>query len=518
MTEVIQANDKLIVCGSPKQANEIDYCEQMELESDKPSIEDLLLCGMQIAEVRPSPISEYIDQRIFNIDFRNKFGLNVLAIKHAKGIIIEDLRNKRVKSGDTLLVQGPIEKVTELQNDKNFLPPEELDPDALMSNYPLSDRAHVLRVPESSKLIGLSIGESRLGEAIDVQILCIRRKDGSTVIPTLKDRYESEDILVVLGAADMISLLLEHDPESFFIEDQTAIIEPEMLEDDQVGLMEVMLSPHSVLSGLTLRQHNFRKKYGLAVLAILRKGIAYRSNLRDIVIEFGDVILLHGKWKRLMVLGQEPDFLVLTETAQEAPREEKAKVALGIMAVVLFPVIMGWIPIYIAVVIGAALMVLTKCLTMDEAYRYIEWKAVFLIAGMLPLGIALDKSGAAGLIAESALNILGPYGPHAVLFGLLTITFMATSIIPTAALVVLMVPITLQTSTAFGISPHALIMGVALAASSSFTSPISHPANVLVMGPGGYRFKDYMKVGLPLTLVILIVLMVFLPIFWPLTP
>ena len=518
MTEVIQANDKLIVCGSPKQANEIDYCEQMELESDKPSIEELLLCGMQIAEVRPSPNSEYIDQRIFNIDFRNRFGLNVLAIKHAKGIIVEDLRNKRVKTGDTLLVQGPVEKVMELQNDKNFLPPEELDPDVLMSSYPLSDRAHVLRVPESSKLIGLSIGESRLGEAIDVQILCIQRKDGSTAIPTFKDRYESEDLLVVLGAADMISLLLEHDPESFFIEDQTAIIEPEMLEDDQVGLMEVMLSPHSVLSGLTLRQHNFRKKYGLAVLAILRKGIAYRSNLRDIVIEFGDVILLHGKWKRLMVLGQEPDFLVLTETAQEAPREEKAKVALGIMAVVLFPVIMGWIPIYIAVVIGAALMVLTKCLTMDEAYRYIEWKAVFLIAGMLPLGIALDKSGAAGLIAESALNILGPYGPHAVLFGLLTITFMATSIIPTAALVVLMVPITLKTSVAFGISPHALIMGVALAASSSFTSPISHPANVLVMGPGGYRFKDYMKVGLPLTLVILIVLMVFLPIFWPLTP
>jgi di/tricarboxylate transporter len=155
---------------------------------------------------------------------------------------------------------------------------------------------------------------------------------------------------------------------------------------------------------------------------------------------------------------------------------------------------------------------------MEEAYRYIEWKAVFLIAGMLPLGTALDKSGAARLLAESVVGALGPFGPYGVLFGLLVITFIATSIIPTAALVVLMVPIALETSAGLGISPYALMMGIAMAASSSFTSPISHPANVLVMGPGGYRFADYLKVGIPLTLIILVVLMVVLPIFWPLTP
>jgi len=154
---------------------------------------------------------------------------------------------------------------------------------------------------------------------------------------------------------------------------------------------------------------------------------------------------------------------------------------------------------------------------MEEAYRYIEWKAVFLIAGMLPLGTALDKSGAARLLAESVVGSLGPLGPHAVLFGLLVITFIATSIIPTAALVVLMVPIALETSTSLGLSPQALMMGIAMAASSSFTSPISHPANVLVMGPGGYRFIDYLKVGAPLTLVVLLVLMLILPILWPLT-
>jgi di/tricarboxylate transporter len=279
-----------------------------------------------------------------------------------------------------------------------------------------------------------------------------------------------------------------------------------------------MLSPHSVLSGMTLGQINFRDKYGLTALAIWRQGRAIRSDLRDISLQFGDALLVYGPWKKLTVLGQEADFLVLTETAQEAPLEEKAKVAMTIMSGVLLPVMMGWIPIYIAVVIGAACMVLTRCLTMEEAYRYIEWKAVFLIAGMLPLGTALEKTGAARLLAEGVVGALGPFGPYAVLFGLLTITFAATSIIPTAALVVLMVPIALETAAELGISPHALMMGIAMAASSSFTSPISHPANILVMGPGGYRFVDYVKVGLPLTLLVLLVLMVVLPVFWPLNP
>jgi di/tricarboxylate transporter len=262
---------------------------------------------------------------------------------------------------------------------------------------------------------------------------------------------------------------------------------------------------------------NFREKYGLNVLAIWRKGRAYRSDLRNMALQLGDALLLYGPWKKLVVLGQEPDFLVLTEIAQEAPKEEKSKLALSIMAAVLLPVMIGWVPIYIAVVIGAAFMVLTKCLTMEEAYRYIEWKAVFLIAGMLPLGTALDQSGAARLLAESVVGALGPLGPYGVLFGLLFITFAATSIIPTAALVVLMVPIALKTAASLGISPHALMMGIAMAASSSFTSPISHPANVLVMGPGGYRFADYLKVGIPLTIIVLLVLMVILPILWPLT-
>ena len=429
-----------------------------------------------------------------------------------------DLKVQPLRAGDILVVYGPSEKLAELADNAHFQPPEMLTVEDMDNYAKLGHDLRQLRVPDTSKLVGLTLSESRLGDAVDVQILCIVRADGTALVPTSDDRFAAGDRLVVWGTADMISILLMQGLEGMFIEADAPQTDLSMLEDDQVGLVEVMLSPHSVLSGMTLRGMNFREKYGLTVLAIWRKGTAYREDLRDMALQFGDALLLYGPWDKLNLLGREPDFLVLTEAAQEPPREEKAKLALTIMAAVLIPVIMDWVPIYIAVVIGAAFMILTRCLTMEEAYRYIEWKAVFLIAGMLPLGTALDNTGAARILAEGVVGTLGPFGPYAVLFGLLVITFIGTSIIPTAALVVLMVPIALKTAASLGISPYALMMGIAMAASSSFTSPISHPANVLVMGPGGYRFIDYVKVGVPLTLVVLVVLMIVLPIFWPLMP
>jgi di/tricarboxylate transporter len=518
ITEVLQTDDLLIVEGNLDQIQEFNHWGQLLTETEDIGSDALFTQGMQVARLRLRPGGNYENQTLSDIGFRNRFGLNVLAIDRAGRQMDADLKSLPLKADDILVVHGPARQLAELTKDAHFLPPEIIKPVDLARQADLGQRLRELRVPDGSKLIGRTMNESRLGDAVDVQILCILRRDGTALIPASDDRFEADDRLIVSGRADMISILLMQGLEGMFVEDTTHQPDPSMLEDHQVGLVEVMLSPHSVLSGMTLNKLNFREKYGLTALAIWRKGTAYREDLRDMALHFGDALLLYGPWEKLNLLGREPDFLVLTETAQEVPREEKAKVAIGIMAAVLIPVIMGWVPIYIAVVIGAAFMVLTRCLTMEEAYRYIEWKAVFLIAGMLPLGTALDNTGAARILAEGVVGALGPFGPHAVLFGLLAITFIGTSIIPTAALVVLMVPIALKTAASLGISPYALMMGIAMAASSSFTSPISHPANVLVMGPGGYRFIDYVKVGLPLTLVILVVLMIALPIFWPLMP
>jgi di/tricarboxylate transporter len=221
----------------------------------------------------------------------------------------------------------------------------------------------------------------------------------------------------------------------------------------------------------------------------------------------------------LLVLGSEPDFLVLTEEAQETLRLDKAPVAALLMGAVLLPVIFGWLPISIAAVVGATLMVLAGCLTMEGAYRFIEWNAVFLIAGMLPLGIAMQHTGAARFLADGVVSTVGGLGPLAVMAGLFVLTTLATQVMPNPAVAVLLAPITLNTANDWGISPYALMMmTVAVSACASFLSPVSHPANVLIMGPGGYRFRDYVKVGLPLTVVVLGVTLLVLPLFWPLFP
>jgi di/tricarboxylate transporter len=217
----------------------------------------------------------------------------------------------------------------------------------------------------------------------------------------------------------------------------------------------------------------------------------------------------------LRVLGEEPDFLVLTEAAQEAPRTNKAPLALLVMAVVLIPVILDLVPIAISALVGIVLMIVTRCLTMEEAYRAIEWKAVFLIAGMLPLGIAMEQTGAASFLAEGMVSLVGGLGPLAVLAGLFILAALASQVMPNPAVAVLLAPIALNTARDLGISPYPFMMAVAISASAAFLSPVGHSANVLVMGPGGYRFADYTKVGIPLTLVVLLVVLVAVPIIWP---
>lgn len=515
-TDTILPDDELIVEGRLDRIQEMNNWGQLLSESVVPEENALLGFGMQVAEVRLSDDSPWLGKSLSELGFRNQYGLNVLEILRLGRQINMNVKSRKLIDGDVLVLHGPMASIKQLAETDGIMPPVVLNAEEVKEKYEKEKKIRLFSIPDTSRLLGMTVTESCLGDALDVQILEVIRKDGSAVVPASDLVFEPGDRLVVAGMSDLVGVLLMQGLEAVFDKDQAVVEDTSILQSDTVGFVEVILSPHSVLVGQTLQEIRFREKFGLNVLAFLRKGKVIRTGLRDLQIQLGDALLLYGQWKKLAVLGREPDFVVLTEKMQEVAREEKAKTALTIMAIVLLPVIFGWVPIYIAVVIGAAFMVLTNCLTMEEAYLYIEWKAVFLIAGMLPLGVALDKTGAALMVAEKVITILGPLGPYGVLFGLLSITFMGTSIIPTAALVVLMVPIALQTSAGLGISPYPLMMGIAMAASSSFTSPISHPANVLVMGPGGYKFMDYVKVGLPLTLVILALLMVIIPIFWPL--
>jgi len=515
--EIIRRGDELIVEGRLDRIQEMNNWGQLLSASVHSGEQILTGFGMQVAEVQLAADSPWLGKTLAELGFRNRYGLNVLQIRRIGRQITQNVKSRTLLAGDVLTVHGPVDSIAELVGSEGAMTPVVLLDDEVESNEELTRKVRVFSIPNQSRLLGMTVSNSCLGDALDVQILAIIREDDTAIVPASEVKFEPGDRLVVWGLSDLVAILLLQGLEAVFDRNQEEVEDLSILRNDLVGLVEVILSPYALLGGQTLQDLNFREKYGLTVLAVWRRGKVIRTGLRDLQLQLGDALLLFGPWKRMEALGRDQDFVVLSGKVQEVVREEKAKTALTIMAAVLLPVILGWVPIYIAVVLGAACMVLTRCLTMDEAYRYIEWKAVFLIAGMLPLGVALDKTGAASLAAEKVIALLGPFGPYGVLFGLLSITFIATSIIPTAALVVLMVPIALKTSAGLGISPYPLMMGIAMSASSSFTSPISHPANVLVMGPGGYKFLDYVKVGVPLTLVILVLLMILIPIFWPMT-
>jgi di/tricarboxylate transporter len=515
-SEIFRAGDKLLVEGDAERIRDLSQWRQLSIiDSRDTDLDETFTEAMGFAEVTVAPGSAFSGKTLHEIGFFNRFRVNVLAVRRGSALRRVNLSDELLFPGDVLLIQGREDSLSALKKASDFQELRSLAGKKLIDTYHLDERLLITKVPEDSFFAGKTLKDSRLGEVLGMRALCIRRRDGEIVIPEPEESFREEDMLV-----------LEGDPDAFRRLDDFQRLEvirevlPEIdgIETDRIGLMEAVLSPHGTIYGKTLRQIHFREKYGLSVLAIWREGQAYYDNLRDMALRFGDALLLYGPRNRLPLLGREPDFLVLTEAAQEEPRTEKMKLSVLIMAAVVVPVLLGWIPIYISAVLGAALTILTRCLTMEEAYRYIEWKAVFLIAGMLPLGVALDRTGAARLLADGMVALFGPFGPMAVLLGLIVMTFLAACFIPPAALVVLMAPIVMRTSAEMGISPYALMMAVAVTSASSFMTPISHPANLLVMGPGGYRFSDYLRVGVPLALLVLLVEMAVLPLFWPLTP
>jgi di/tricarboxylate transporter len=505
---ILQPGARLLVEGNLDQLTDLIGAQHLVIEDEKIAIERLISDKIEMAELQVAPKSSLINQTLRQANFRQRYGVIVLAIRRAEIVWRTGLENISLKAGDKLLVQGEHAQFNTIRQEKDLI----LSPLDAAQVYHLEDRLMSLHLPEDSPLVGKSLTESRLGDAFGLGILSIIRDGKTHLMPDPNDHLEAGDILLVKGKRE--DLLTVDGLQTLRIETES-IPELSELESAEIGLQEAVLSPHTTLVGKNLREIHFRTKYGLSVLAIWREGRAYYSNLGEMALRFGDALLLHGARERIQVLGSDPDFLVLTEEAQEAPRTNKALFAVLIMLIVLLPVILGLVPIAVMAVVGVALMVLTGCLTMDEAYRAIEWKAVFLIAGMIPLGIAMQSTGAANFVANWMVSLLGAYGPTAVMIGLYILTSLTSQVMPNPAVAVLLAPIALNTANNLGISPYTLMMTIAVAASAAFLIPVGHPANLLVMGPGGYRISDYLKLGLPLTLVILVVVILVTPIFWP---
>ena len=510
---VLRAGDQLIVEGQLARLEELQARDNLQLDDRPVDLSELVSPETEFAELQISASSTLVGLSLAQIGFRHQFGVNILAIRHDGQIRRSDLQEHPLQVGDALLIQASHVQLKFLTELPDFISVSQLSTAQVEQEYRLRETLLSLSIPPESILAGRTLAESRLGDAFGLSVLGIRRNGLTQLAPHPEERLEAGDQMLVEGRPDDLELLRGL---RGLIVDRESPIDLTRLESDQVGLAGVVLSPQSTLDGKTLRELHFREKYGLSVLAVWRGGTPRRSNLRDIPLRFGDALLLYGSRQKLKVLGSEPDFLVLTEAAQEPPRLGKAPLAALVMVGVLVPVILGWIPIAIAAIVGAALMVLFGCLSMEEAYRDIEWRGVFLIAGMLPLGIAMQQTGAAAYLADQLVELIGSPGPLGVIAGLFLFTALITQVMPTPAVVLLLVPIAISTAGAMGMSPYAMTMVVAVAASGCSFNPVSHPANSLVMGPGGYRFSDFFKVGIPLTAVILVVVLIVLPLFWPL--
>ncbi|HUF39670.1 MAG TPA: SLC13 family permease, partial [Anaerolineales bacterium] len=372
-----------------------------------------------------------------------------------------------------------------------------------------------VRIPADSPLVGKSLAESHLAEMAGLVVIgVIRGEQLEMMVDPAGTVLEADDLLIVKGRAreNLEAIVALQNLEI----SKGAITSLRELESEETGMLEIVLSPHSSYIGRTLRQIEFRGRYDLNVIAIFREGRAYRSNLSTMTLRFGDALLVHGSRDKLRLLARNSNFISLADDVQPAPRLGRAKMAVAIMLGVVASVLLGWLPISLAALTGALLMVLTGCVTMDEAYRDIEWRAVFLIAGMLPLGIAMGTSGTAQMLADAVLTPVGRLGDLPLIGGLFLLSLLACQVMPTPVVVVLMAPVALASAANTGISPYAVIMTVAVGAASSFLTPVGHPANLLIMAPGGYRFKDFIRVGLPLAFVVLLVVLAVLPVFWPL--
>ena len=401
----------------------------------------------------------------------------------------------------------------------------------LAREYQLSENLFRIQIPEKSIIAGKTIVELNIRQQYHLNILEVRRtvSSQSRLLKTVNQKLAdpgtvlcSGDVLYVNGDFEKVrefvsrfSLVLL---DAHTIEDGKGNLTSDLAFYD-IGIAEIVLMPSSRLLKQTVGDSGFREKFNVNVLGIRRKNDYILHDLKDVKMLSGDVLLVQGTWKDIARLSSEDsDWVVLGQPLSEAAKvtlDYKAPIAAAIM---LLMMVFDSIPVapVTAVMIAAILMVLTGCFrNVEAAYKTINWESVVLIAAMLPMSLALEKTGASEYISNSLVSGLGGYGPLALMAGIYFTTSLMTMFISNTATAVLLAPIAMQSALQIGVSPYPFLFAVAVGASMCFASPFSTPPNALVMPAGQYTFMDYVKVGLPLQIIMGIVMIFILPLLFP---
>jgi len=501
----IRGGDHLLVEGRFSDVEHLMGVQGLQMaESSKVDLQEAtgVLTGLVL---RVGERGTQVGQTIQSLKIRERFGVLVAAVWRDGEVTHDRPGGLPLTVGDEVLVIGGREQI-EAMAASGDVDVVEVGRDAVTR---LEGVSFELKVAEDSPLAGASLRDSRIGELVGLTVIgVVRAGELATVGP--EDLFEAGDRLLVTGEPTRIASLIEVGHVE--IEEQAP---EEDLESETVHVVEVVIGPRSKIAGRTLKALDFRERYGLQVLAVWRHGEPVHRGLADIVLGFGDALLIQGSEVKIKLLAPDPDFLVLTLGLQEVRRTKKAPFALAGLGLMIALVVAGLFPIQVAAFTAAVFVVLTGALTMDEAYQAIEWRAIFLVAAVLPVGIAMERSGAAAMIADGVVGTAGDFGPHVVLVALLILSSALSQGLDGAPTVVLLAPVVFITAEQLGISPRPLMMGVGLAASAAFLTPFSHKANLLVMGAAGYRVGDFIRVGSILTVIVLGLLALMIPLILP---
>ena len=455
--------------------------------------------------IRVSENSDIVGKTVQALRVRERYGVLVAAIWRGGEITHDRPGGLPLHVGDEVLFVGQREQIDQvaasLQTDVI-----EIGPSAVGR---LEGIGFELKINAGSTMAGKSLRESRMGELVGLTVLGVLRS-GKLITIGLDDIFEVGDRLLVTGEPARVGSLMG--VGNVELEGEASETK---IESASVRVVEAVVAPRSAIAGHTLEELNFREHYNLQVLAIWREGEPVHEGLADIRLRIGDALLLQGRAAKIELLGPNPDFLMLTPGLEEVRRTKKAPFALAGLGMMVLFVVGGYFPIQVAAFAAAVFVVLTGALTMQEAYRAIEWRAIFLVAAVLPVGVAMERSGAAALMANGIVDSVGSIGPFAVLVSLLVLSSALSQGLDGAPTVVLLAPVVFLAAEQLSISPRPLIMGVGLAASAAFLTPFSHKANLLVMSAGGYRVGDFTRVGSALTIIVLGLLALMIPWLLP---
>ena len=503
----LEAGDHLVVQGKRSDLQDrlaLQDLQVAELGAASAAASATSVTGIVI---RLAEDSDFLGKSVRDLDVRNRFRVNVVEIRRDGRAIRDGFIDLPFEAGDEVLTLGPVALINELASRTEVFVVAE-GREAIQR---LEDGLFVLKVSEDSTMAGSTVAQTRLRERWDLTIVGVVRGDETELVVSPNEPLHAGDKLLVTGRPTHVAQLLGLGQVE--VADRAA---GASLESGEITLLEAVVAPRSAAVGHSLRELAFRKRYGLRALAIWRGGEPIRSGLPDIPLRLGDGLLLQGRRDKVSLLQSDPDFVVLSDAEATGPRRPgRAPFAIASLLLMVALVVAGVFPIQVAAFFAATLVVLTRALHMHEAYRAIEWRAIFLVAAILPVGAAMQRTGAAELLAGTVVGVAGDAGPYAVLFALMVLSSLLSQGLDGAPTVVLLGPVVVSTANQLGLSPYPLMMGVGLAASAAFMTPFSHKANLLVMGAGGYRSMDYVKVGTPLTVVVLALLGLMIPLLMP---